>query len=337
MLARNALLVDDSKSARFVLGKLLQQHDFNVEMVASAEDALEFLATHKPDAIFMDHLMKGMDGLVATSVIKKNPATAHIPIVMCTSNDGEQYRAEAKLHGALGTLVKPPSDDKLEEILIAINKAIDNNKSTSEAFRIRPVARAETSSSTSSDKTPAPTNILTEAQIQSIVSSSINARTALIEQSLEAELKRQRDEFIELLDSKLTEKSDILSNKQEIQGLLDEGLAKINESITGQITELRQELADEIVGSAKLFRQVQEIAAETSASLVEEKVKAIAGKFTSSTSSSAFETAVSALEADISKKLIQVEQAAKKQAFTYSILSALAGAGAAIVLFLLVL
>lgn len=47
-MARNALLVDDSKSARFVLGKLLQQHDFSVEMAASAEDALEFLKLIDP-------------------------------------------------------------------------------------------------------------------------------------------------------------------------------------------------------------------------------------------------------------------------------------------------
>ena len=106
--ARTALLVDDSKSARFVLGKLLKGHDFEVEMVDSAEAALSFLESQRPDAIFMDHMMPGMDGLSATSAIKNNPQTSHIPVVMCTSNDGEQYQKEARSHGALATLQKPP-------------------------------------------------------------------------------------------------------------------------------------------------------------------------------------------------------------------------------------
>ncbi|MCP3869728.1 MAG: response regulator, partial [Gammaproteobacteria bacterium] len=60
-LARKALLVDDSKSARFVLGKLLKKHNFKVDMVESAEAALDFLEFNRPDAIFMDHMMPGMD------------------------------------------------------------------------------------------------------------------------------------------------------------------------------------------------------------------------------------------------------------------------------------
>ena len=60
--ARTALLVDDSRSARFVPGKLLKRHDFEVEKVDSAEAVLSFLENHRPDAIFMNHMMPGMDG-----------------------------------------------------------------------------------------------------------------------------------------------------------------------------------------------------------------------------------------------------------------------------------
>ena len=95
MQAKKVLLVDDSKSARFILGRLLQQHEYHVEMAESAEEALGLLKANQPDAIFMDHMMPGMDGLIATSRIKQNPATAHIPIVMCSSNEGEDYLEQA--------------------------------------------------------------------------------------------------------------------------------------------------------------------------------------------------------------------------------------------------
>ena len=338
-LARNALLVDDSKSARFVLGKLLQQHDFSVEMAASAEDALEFLKTHQPDAVFMDHMMKGMDGLVATSLIKKNPATAHIPVVMCTSNDGEEYRAEAKSHGALGTLVKPPSDERLEEILIAINKAIDNNQPALETFRPHPVSQSEAAVSGHIAQNPAVVKTITEAEIESIVDTALKPRIALIEESLEAQLRQQRDALETLIEKKIDGAAPAAGSasmsKQEIGDFLDERLAKMQELVANQLMEMKQKLAEEVINSAKISRHVQEIAMETAFSAAEEKAEVIARKLVQSTQSSARETINPAFESKLNKQLAEVEKSAKSQALTFSILAAVVGVGTAAVLFFL--
>jgi len=337
MLARNALLVDDSKSARFVLGKLLQRHDFNVEMATSAEDALEFLATHQPDAIFMDHMMKGMDGLVATSKIKMNPATAHIPIVMCTSNDGEDYRAEARSHGALGTLAKPPSDDKLEEILIAINTAIDNNQPAHEKFRPHLVEQTETADSRQPEQPQAAVESITESQIEALIDSALSTRIALIEESLEAQLKQQRDELGTLLQKKIEALSSSSMSKQEIEDFLDEHLVKMNELVANQLVSLKETLGKEIASSATLSRHIQEIATETAIGVAEEKAEAIARDVARSVHSSAREAGNPALEVKISQQLDAVEKAAKSQALTFSILAAIVGAGTAAALFFLAL
>lgn len=76
MGSKRALVVDDSRSARLVLKRLLEQHGIIVDEVESAEDALEYLIYTKPHAIFMDHMMPGMDGLEAVGIIKRDPATA---------------------------------------------------------------------------------------------------------------------------------------------------------------------------------------------------------------------------------------------------------------------
>ena len=60
---KTALIVDDSRSARVVLKRVLETHELNVDTAESAEDALDYLTDHRPDVIFMDHLMPGMDGL----------------------------------------------------------------------------------------------------------------------------------------------------------------------------------------------------------------------------------------------------------------------------------
>lgn len=118
MAIRNALLVDDSKVARFALSKLLEGHNMEVNMAGSAEEALDFLKSHdRPDVIFMDHLMPGMNGVEATKAIKGNPETAGIPIIMCTSKKSSSFTEEAKNFGVYNILTKPPQTDGLGLVL----------------------------------------------------------------------------------------------------------------------------------------------------------------------------------------------------------------------------
>jgi CheY-like chemotaxis protein len=103
---KRALIVDDSKSARVVLSRVLEKLELSVDTTESAESALDYLRENRPDVIFMDHVMSGMDGLQAVQVIKSDPKTASIPIMMYTSQDGELYAGEARALGVAGVLPK---------------------------------------------------------------------------------------------------------------------------------------------------------------------------------------------------------------------------------------
>jgi len=103
---KRALVVDDSRSARVVLSRMLERYGILVDSAESAEAALEYLKDHRPDVIFMDHLMPGMDGLQAVREIKANPGLADIPIMMYTSQEGEIYSGQARASGAVGVLPK---------------------------------------------------------------------------------------------------------------------------------------------------------------------------------------------------------------------------------------
>jgi CheY-like chemotaxis protein len=106
MTARRALVVDDSKSARAFLTRILERYELAVDGVETAEQAIQYLTIQRPDVIFMDHLMPGMDGFQAVQSIKNNPRTATIPIMMYTSQEGELYLSQARALGAIGVLPK---------------------------------------------------------------------------------------------------------------------------------------------------------------------------------------------------------------------------------------
>jgi CheY-like chemotaxis protein len=119
-MSKTALIVDDSPLARHVLGKLLANYGLTVDTAESAEAALEYLKNRRPDVVFMDHLMPGMDGFEALEAIKANPATATIPVMMYTSQQGELYVGQARALGAIGVLPKELKPTEVAQVLRAL-------------------------------------------------------------------------------------------------------------------------------------------------------------------------------------------------------------------------
>ncbi|MEN8132738.1 MAG: response regulator, partial [Pseudomonadota bacterium] len=60
----------------------------DVVTVDSAVNAIDYLYGNTPDAVFMDYEMPGMDGFQALKIIKSNPETAMIPVMMYSSKAG---------------------------------------------------------------------------------------------------------------------------------------------------------------------------------------------------------------------------------------------------------
>jgi CheY-like chemotaxis protein len=117
MSGKRALIVDDSRSARVILSRMLEGYGLEIDAAESAEQALEYLKSAKPDVIFMDHLMPGMDGFQAIQAIKGNPLTSMIPVMMYTSQEGELYVSQARALGAVGVLPKTVKQGELSRIL----------------------------------------------------------------------------------------------------------------------------------------------------------------------------------------------------------------------------
>lgn len=134
MSNKRALIVDDSKSARVILSRMLEKYGIEVDMAESAEQAIEYLQRNLPDAIFMDHLMPGMDGLQAVQAIKGNSRTAMIPIMMYTSQEGELYVGQARALGAMGVLPKQVRPVDVSKVLYELHMLPDRRDAEDSAL-----------------------------------------------------------------------------------------------------------------------------------------------------------------------------------------------------------
>ena len=134
MGAKRALIVDDSKSARLFLARVLENYEIDVDSAETAEAAIDYLGSNRPDVIFMDHQMPGMDGLQAVQAIKNDPRTATIPIMMYTSQEGELYLGQARALGAVGVLPKQIKPADVSKVLYQLHLVPDRRSGEQSTF-----------------------------------------------------------------------------------------------------------------------------------------------------------------------------------------------------------
>jgi putative two-component system response regulator len=81
-MAKLILAVDDEDDITFILKTVLSKRGYKVKEAYSGEECLEILKKEKPDLIFMDIMMPGIDGWETARRIKANPLTRDIPFSM---------------------------------------------------------------------------------------------------------------------------------------------------------------------------------------------------------------------------------------------------------------
>lgn len=113
---QTALVVDDSRSARYILQRLLEQRHIHVDVVDSAQQALSYLREYRPDVVFMDDVMPGMDGHQAVEQLASDPRTQAIPIIMYTAHDYTPPAADPR-QGVIGVLSKPFTAEDVNALL----------------------------------------------------------------------------------------------------------------------------------------------------------------------------------------------------------------------------
>ncbi len=268
MTVKHVLVVDDSKSARFMLRKMLGKINLTADLAESGEDALDYLKSNQPDAIFMDHMMPGLNGLETVQKIKTNPQTAVIPVIMYTSQDGDEYEKNVISHGVIDILPKPASSDSLTAIVRKLNNLPEI-----------PLGQIQTGQEASNDA-----HHITAEEIEKIVRQTAEASvaTAVRYQVIGAtaqQLSKFKTELKlcdEVKSEKISEKTfdariNSYSKKMttQIKGYMDELTAKLDELGNKKISKIDPQTLEEIKSVARLSSTNKSVeAARETASVV---------------------------------------------------------------------
>ena len=116
----NILIVDDDRRTATNMADMLRLIGHTVHVALGPRSALHALNQVIPDVVFLDINMPGVDGLEVCRYLRREPATANVPIIIVSANGERAYKDAAKAAGANDYLVKPAMMDDLENALVDV-------------------------------------------------------------------------------------------------------------------------------------------------------------------------------------------------------------------------
>jgi twitching motility two-component system response regulator PilH len=116
------LIVDDSPTIVAMLRKFLQQNGYQTLEAGDAEKGIEIARAERPDLIFLDIVLPGMNGFAALRQLRRDPATRDIPVIMISGNEQATEQFYAQRIGADDFMKKPFSR---AEVFARIERLLD--------------------------------------------------------------------------------------------------------------------------------------------------------------------------------------------------------------------
>jgi CheY-like chemotaxis protein len=101
------LIVDDQLDNREMLSELLGAEGYRTLEASGGMEAMDVVANDAPDLILLDVSMPDMDGFAVASLLKADPKTSAIPIIMVTAHTGRGARVVGLHAGVEEYLTKP--------------------------------------------------------------------------------------------------------------------------------------------------------------------------------------------------------------------------------------
>lgn len=106
-MAKTILLVDDSASVRQVAGIALRRAGYETLEASNGKEGLAVLDGAKPNLIISDVNMPVMNGIEFLKAVKQHPTWKFTPVIMLTTEAGDDLKQQGRAAGAKAWIVKP--------------------------------------------------------------------------------------------------------------------------------------------------------------------------------------------------------------------------------------
>ncbi len=136
MARERILLIEDEPDIAEVLQYNLEKEGFQVDLARRGDTGLEMVRKEHPDLILLDLMLPGVDGLEVTRLLKRDPATAHLPIMMLTARGEEVDRIVGLELGADDYISKPFSPRELILRIKAVLRRLQHEETAAERLEL---------------------------------------------------------------------------------------------------------------------------------------------------------------------------------------------------------
>jgi two-component system cell cycle response regulator len=127
---RRVLLIDPSDARREVLARRLRAQGYRVEPISEATLGADMALRDPPAAVVADVWMPGISGVQVCRLLRSEPATADVPVILCGDHDAPQSRFWAERAGAVAYVIK----GRTGELVRALERAIRPEAATDGFF-----------------------------------------------------------------------------------------------------------------------------------------------------------------------------------------------------------
>lgn len=119
------LVVDDDLTLIRIVERRLESRGWEVITAANGREGLEQAQTQNPDLILLDTLMPVMTGHEMLELLRRNPRTKDIPVIMCTARSDVQDIATASSYNISDYVTKPfDCTELIERIELALARPV---------------------------------------------------------------------------------------------------------------------------------------------------------------------------------------------------------------------
>jgi CheY-like chemotaxis protein len=116
-MTRTVLIIEDEKLIIVSTQMVLEAAGFRVESATNGEEGIAKARNVTPDLILLDIMMPGIDGWETLTRLKRDPATAGIPVVIFTAREHSRGHQRSADMGAVDYFRKPFEPDELIELV----------------------------------------------------------------------------------------------------------------------------------------------------------------------------------------------------------------------------